>query len=336
MATDRRPLIVHADAPPGSQLGEERLGMGDLDCKLIATEAGSEDGLIANVRDADVVLVAAAPITRRVLENLPRCRAVVRYGIGVDNVDLEAATDQGIVVAHVLDFCAEEVSNHAIALLLALARRLLPLHRDTASGGWRRAHAQRLEPVHGQTLGIVGFGNIGRALARKALAFGLRVLAHDPYCDPGAAEEMGVKLASLDELLSESDYVSLHTPLTAETRHLIGAAELKAMKPTAVLINTARGPVVDEPALVEALAKGEISAAGLDVFEEEPLPADSPLCHLENVVLTPHVASVSPAAMRQLRKEVGQAAGDVLRGRWPKYVANPGVKPRAPMEDRYD
>jgi len=147
----------------------------------------------------------------------------------------------------------------------------------------------------------------------------------------------------LDELLAESDYISLHTPLTPETRHLIGAAELKAMKPTAVLINTARGPVVDEPALVEALAEGEIAAAGLDVFEEEPLPPDSPLCGLDErlpagrqVLLTPHVGSVSPEAMRQLRQEVGRAAADVLRGRWPKYVANPSVKPRVPLERRRD
>ncbi len=310
--------------------------MGDLDYELVATEASSEDKLIANVRDTDVVLVAMAQITRRVLENLPRCRCVVRYGIGLDNLDLEAATDHGIVVAHVLDFCTEEVSNHAIALLLATARRLLPLHRDIAAGRWRSEQVRGMAPVHGQTLGIVGFGNIGRAVGRKGLAFGLRVLAHDPHCDRRAAAEMGVKLVPLGELLAEADYVSLNTPLMPETRHLIGAAELKAMKSTAVLINTARGPVVDEAALVEALAKGEIAAAGLDVFEEEPLPTDSPLCRLDNVVLTPHVGSVSPEAMRQLRQEVGRAAGDVLRGRWPKYVANPSVRPRVALEPRHD
>jgi D-3-phosphoglycerate dehydrogenase len=145
---------------------------------------------------------------------------------------------------------------------------------------------------------------------------------------------MGVALVPLGELLAESDYVSLHTPLTPETRHLIGAAELAAMKPSAVLINTSRGPVVDERALVEALTSGGIAGAGLDVFEEEPLAADSPLCRLENVILTPHVASVSPEAMRRLREEVGRAAADVLRGRWPKYVANPGVTPRVPLEAR--
>jgi D-3-phosphoglycerate dehydrogenase len=310
--------------------------MGDLDCDVVATEANDEDELIANVRDADVVLTAVAPITRRVLDSLPRCRAVVRYGIGLDNVDLDAATDNSIVVAHVLDFCTEEVSNHAIALLLALARGLLPLHRDTVAGRWRTAHAWRLAPVHGQTLGIVGFGNIGRAVARKALAFGLGVLAHDPYCDPKAIGETGVRPASLEELLAESDYVSLHTPLTPETRYLIGAAELKAMKPTAVLLNTARGPVVDEAALAQALASGDIAAAGLDVFEDEPLPPDSPLCRLDNVVLTPHVASVSPEAMRLLLQEVGRAAADVLNGRWPKYVANRTVKPRWPLEARHD
>ena len=334
MAPERRPLVVHADARPGSELREERAGLGELDCDLVATTAADKDGLIANLREADVVLVSAAQITRRVLENLPRCRAVVRYGIGVDNVDLEAATDCGIVVAHVLEFCTEEVSNHAIALILALARGLLPLHRDATAGRWRQPYAWALAPVHGQTLGIVGFGNIGRAAARKARAFGMRLLAHDPYGDPKAAEELGVALVPLGELLAESDYVSLHTPLTPETRHLIGAAELAAMKPSAVLVNTARGPVVDEAALVEALTSGGIAGAGLDVFEEEPLPADSPLSRLENVVLTPHVASVSPEAMRLLREEVGRAAADVLRGRWPKYVANPGVRPRIPLEAR--
>jgi D-3-phosphoglycerate dehydrogenase len=336
MSADNRPLIVHADSRPGSRLEEERQGIGDLDYELVATEASSEGELIANIREADVVLVAAARMTRRVLESLPHCRCVVRYGIGLDNVDLEAATDSSIVVAHVLDFCTEEVSNHAIALLLTLARKLLPLHQDVVAGRWRSQQAWGLAPVHGQTLGVVGFGIIGRAVGRKALAFDLRVLAHDPYCEPGGAEEMGVKLVPLDELLAESDYVSLNTPLTPETRHIIGAAELKAMKSTAVLINTARGPVVDEPALVEALSNGEIAAAGLDVFEEEPLPADSPLCRMDNVVLTPHVGSVSPAAMRQLRQEVGRAAGDVLRGRWPKYVADPSVKPRVALEQRRD
>src|SRR3990170_3682385 len=207
MAPERRPLVVHADARPGSELREERLALDGLGCDVVATTAADEDGLIANLREADVVLASAAQMTRRVLESLPRCRAVVRYGIGVDNVDLEAATDCGIVVA----------------------------------------------PVHGQTLGIVGFGSIGRAVARKARAFDMRLLAHDPYGDPNAAEELGATLVPLPELLAESDYVSLHTPLTPETRHLIGATELATMKPTAVLINTARGPVVDEAALVEAL-----------------------------------------------------------------------------------
>src|SRR3990172_12164646 len=163
MAPERRPLVVHADARPGSELREERLALDGPGCGGGATTAADEDGLIANLREADVVLVAAAPIPRRVLESLPRCRAVVRYGIGVDNVDLDAATDSGIVVAHVLDFCTEEVSNHAIALMLALARRLLPIHRDAAAGLWRQPQAWTLAPVHGPTLGIAGLGNIGRA-----------------------------------------------------------------------------------------------------------------------------------------------------------------------------
>jgi len=225
----------------------------------------------------------------------------------------------------VVDFCTEEVANHALLLLLACAKRLLPLDADLRAGHWRRTPLAGMPPVWGQTLGIIGLGNIGRSLARKALALQMTLLGYDPYVQQAPE---GVRLVALRELLAQSDFVSVCAPLTAETRHLIGAAELASMKPSAILINTARGPLVEEVALVGALRSGRIAAAGLDVFEEEPLPAESPVLGLTNVVLTGHTAGMSEASERRVKTEVGQAAAAVLSGRWPKSVVNPAVQPR--------
>ena len=327
-ATNRY-LVIHADADPGGDYAEERSWVESAGAELQLTNARQEDALIANLRDADVVLVSGAPITRRVMENMPRCRCVVRYGVGVDNVDVAAATDLGIVVANVVDFCTEEVANHALLLLLACAKRLLLLDADMRAGHWRRTALGGLPPIWGQTLGIVGLGNIGRSLARKALALEMTVLGYDPYVEPQTLDR--VRLVGLRELLGQSDFVSINAPLTAETRHLIGATELVLMKPGAILINTARGSLVDEVALMEALRSGRIATAGLDVFEEEPLSPDSPLLGLANVVLTPHTAGVSEASVRRVKTEVGQAAAAVLSGRWPKSVVNPNVRPRVAL-----
>jgi D-3-phosphoglycerate dehydrogenase len=320
-----RYLVVHADADAGSDFSEERTWVESVGAEFRLTMAGEEEALLAILRDADVVLVSAAPITRRVMEAMPRCRCVVRYGVGVDNVEVAVATELGIVVANVVDFCTEEVANHALLLLLACAKRLLPLDADLRAGHWRRTPLAGMPPVWGQTLGIVGLGNIGRSLARKALALQMTVLAYDPYFQQPLD---GIRLVELRELVAESDFVSVCAPLTAETRHLIGAAELASMKPSAILINAARGPLVDEVSLVEALRSGQIAAAGLDVFEEEPLPVDSPLLTLGNVVLTAHTAGISEASTRRVKTEVGQAAAAILSGRWPKSVVNPAVQPR--------
>ncbi len=329
--TKQRFLVVHADARPGAALAEEGAELAGLDVELRPTTSHDEDELIGNVRDADVVLVSAVPITRRVMEHMPRCRAVVRYGVGVDNVDLEAATDHGIVVAHVLDFCTEEVANHSLLLLLACAKRLVPLDRDMREGRWLGNPPVDLPTIFGQTLGIVGLGNIGRSLAHKGQALGLEVVACDPYVEAASAAECGVRLLPLEGLLRQSDYVSLNCPATAETCDLIGARELALMKPTAFLVNTARGALVNEEALVEALRSGRIAGAGLDVFAEEPLPVDSPLLQFDNVVLTPHTAGFSENSIRLVRAGVGRAAADVLSGRWPRYVANPAVRPRVEL-----
>jgi D-3-phosphoglycerate dehydrogenase len=324
-----RHLVVHADADPGGDYDEERTWVESAGAEFRPTNAHDEEALIANLREADVVVVSAAPITRRVMEATPRCRCVVRYGVGVDNVEVDAATDLGVVVANVVDFCTEEVANHALLLLLACAKRLLPLDADLRAGHWRRTPLAGMPPVWGQTLGVIGLGNIGRSLVRKALALQMTVLGYDPYIQPQTLD--GVRLVGLRELVEQSDFVSICAPLTTETRHLIGAAELALMKPGAILINTARGPLVDEAALVEALRSGRIAAAGLDVFEEEPLLADSPLLGLANVVLTPHTAGMSQASVQRVKTEVGRAAVAVLSGRWPKSVVNPNVRPRVPL-----
>ena len=330
MAETKPPLVVHADARPGQDLSGEEAPLVEVGAVLRPTQAQDEDGLIANLREADVVLVSAAPITRRVMESLPRCRGVVRYGVGVDNVDVAAATDLGIVVAHVLDFCTEEVANHALLFLLAWAKKLLPLDRRLRDGRWGAFPPAEFPTIYGQTLGIVGLGEIGRSLASKARALGMEVIACDPYVKEGGGP-LPARLVALEDLLRQSDYVSLNLPLTQETFHLIGERELALMKPTSVLINTARGPVVDEAALVSALRERRIAGAGLDVFEVEPLPASSPLLELDNVILTPHTAGISEKSARKVRTEVGKAAADLLAGRWPRYVANRGVKPRVPL-----
>jgi D-3-phosphoglycerate dehydrogenase len=320
--------VVHADARPGQDLRNERRELRAVEAKLVATSASDEAGLIENVREADGILVIDALITKRVVEAITRCRVIVRYGVGVDCVDLDAATERGIVVAHVRDFCTEEVSNHALMLVLACSRKLVWLDRGMRDGQWRESSLGAMGAIHGETLGIVGLGEIGKSLARKAAALGLRVVACDPYVEPKAFAPCGARPADLETLLREADYVSLNLPLTAETRRLIGARELGLMKSTAYLINTARGPIVHEAALVEALTKGAIAGAGLDVFEEEPLRPNSPLLRLDNVVLTPHTAGSSDHAARQLRREVGRAAAAVLAGRWPRYVANAAVRDR--------
>jgi D-3-phosphoglycerate dehydrogenase len=330
MAETSRPLVIHADARPGQDLSGEQAPLVEVNALLRPTQAQDEDGLIANLRDADVVLVSGAPITRRVMENMPRCRGVVRYGVGLDNVDVPAATSLGIVVAHVLDFCTEEVANHVILLVLACAKKLLPLDRRMRDGRWGGFPPAEFPTIYGQTLGIVGLGQIGRSLGRKAQALGMEVIAHDPYAKEGG-EPPPARLTPLEDLLRQSDYVSLNSPLTQETFHFIGERELALMKPTAVLINTSRGPVVDEAALVKALREKQIAAAGLDVFEVEPLPASSPLLALDNVILTPHTAGISEKSARTVRTEVGKAAADLLAGRWPRYVANRDVKPRVPL-----
>ena len=312
----------------------------DLEIDLRGRPSTSEDELIAAGRDADAMCVSTREaVTRRVLENLPRTKVISRYGVGLDNVDLDAAADCGIVVTHYPGYCTSEVADHAMAMILGLNRRIVEQDRSLREGAWNRfgpstRHILKgpIEPLREQTLGIVGYGRIGQSVAERARPFGLRILASDPYQEPAVMEAHGVEAVGLDELLARADIVTLHCPLTPETRGIVGAAQLERMKPTAVLVNTARGPLVDLPALVAALEAGRIAGAALDVVYPEPLPADSPLYSMENVILTPHSAYYSEKSVELVRRETLLEAIQVLRGRRPRTVANPAVLDKVHLE----
>ena len=287
---------------------------------------GEEDEVIAKARDADALIVMASPVTRRVMEALEGLKVVVRGGVGYDVIDVPAATELGVVVVNIPDIWIREVANHALALLLAWNRKIVALDRDVRSGAWAsRVSGTATGALHGETVGVVGLGNIGSAFARRAAALEMRVIACDPYVAPAKFAALNVERVSLDTLAAQADYVSVHTLLNAETRHLIGEAFLRRMKPTACLVNTSRGPVVDEHALVRALEEGRLAGAALDVFEEEPLAKDSRLRGMDNVVLTPHAAYFSSPAVAQIPLRCGEEVARVFTGERPWNVVNPEV-----------
>jgi D-3-phosphoglycerate dehydrogenase len=275
--------------------------------------------------DADALVMSWVPMTRALIDQLTRCRVIARFGIGVDMIDLDAATERGILVCNTATYCLDEVSNHAMGLLLMLNRGLLQDIDAIRSGGWWRATSVPPRRLAGQRLGLVGLGNIGRLVAKKASAFGLDVVAYDPYLRGRGADVYGTQLVDLDELVASADIVSVHCPLNASTHHLLGQRELRLMKPTAFLINTARGPIVDQTALTEALSERRLAGAGLDVFETEPLPAEDPLRNLDNVILTPHSASWSVESSAECRRVAVEHVVTVLRGKVPTDVVNPAV-----------
>jgi len=304
---------------------EERI-LSTLDgLTLEAHHCKNEEELCELVKDADAVIVQFAPITERVIGCMDKCKLIVRYAIGVDNIDLDAATDRGIYVANVPDYSIDEVSNHAIALMMALAKKLIPLTASVKQGKWDYTVTKPLYRMRGQTLGLVGFGRIPSMVAEKMRGFGLKIIAYDPYVKPEMAKQMGVELVPLKELLQISDYISVHCPLTKDTHHLLSDAEFRLMKSSAILINTARGPIIDEVALIAALQQGEIAAAGLDVIEKEPINPDSPLLQMDNVIVTPHNAWYSEDAVATLQRSVAEEVVRVLTGSLPKNLVNKAV-----------
>lgn len=318
-------------------LDVEQRVMGALGVEVVAAPDSREETLLPLAKDADAILTCFGLVTGNVLRAAPECVMVSRYGVGVDNIDVATATELGMVVAYVPDYCMDEVSDHAMSLLLALNRRLLPFDRYARTEGWGSVPLTLpVMRLRGKVLGLVGMGRIGREVCRKAQAFGMRVLAWDPYLSPEQFKAVGAESASFEAMLGEADFVSIHAPLNAETRGIIGERAFGLMKPTAYLINCARGPIVDEAALIKALRQGRIAGAGLDVLESALPPQNHPLFAMDNVIVTPHVAFFSQESLIELRTRASQAVVDVLSGRVPGNVANPQVFPntRATFTDK--
>ncbi|HJM53112.1 MAG TPA: C-terminal binding protein [Dehalococcoidia bacterium] len=319
-------LIASYDDP----MVEERAILDRIDCDIICASVSSQGEVFEAIKEATVVLNHHFDIPREMFEQMDNCKLMIRYGHGYDTVDLGAATENGVMVTNIAGATSEEVSNHALALVLACARDLKRMDRIMTEGRWTgndsRSVARR---IFGETLGIIGMGNIGRATARKGVALGMRVLVYDPYVGPWLATEYNVEFVDDSEtIFSESDYVSLHTPLTPETHHLVDSDTLALMKPDAYVINTSRGPIVDEDALLAALMDKKIAGAALDVFEQEPPDPDNPLLHLENVIVTPHIAGSSQIGWATICRRAAEEAARALSGQRPQVVVNPEVFPK--------
>jgi len=316
-----RPVIAITDSPFPS-LDPAKKALARLDPEYRMAKSPSADDILAVARDADAVLVTFARLPGQLLRQLTRCKAIGRFGLGVDNIDLTAAKELGIAVNYVPDYCLREVSDHAMAFLLALARKVTFANKLVQSGRWDVAPLAPMRRLEGQVLGLVGFGNIPRALAPKAKSFGLQVLTYDPYVDQDALTAMGVESVSFDDLLARSDFISVHAPLQPATRGLMNAKAFAKMKKGAFLINTARGPLVDEAALIAALDSGHLGGAALDVVATEPLARDSPLIGRDNVILTPHTAYYSVEALEELQTKCASDLARVLSGEKAIYPIN--------------
>ena len=309
-------------------LERERDVLDAVGAELVAAETGDEAELVELARDADAILTNWKRVPPAALDAAPRCLVVSRYGVGVDNIPVEHATRLGILVANVPDFCVDEASDHALALVLACARRIVAFARSTQAGGWDLQLGFGIRRLRGQTLGLIGYGSIAKALVPKALALGLRVVASTPRLADGR-EPNGVETTNdLGRLLRESDFVSLHAPATPQTRDLIGERELRTMKPTAWLVNTARGALVDEEALDRALAERWIAGAALDVLCEEPPAPGHPLLARDNVIVTPHAAFYSEESIADVATRAAENVRSVLRGDVPATVVNSDVTAR--------
>ena len=318
----RRPLIAVTDSVFPS-LDPAVAALKHIDPEIRMAKSPSASDILDVAREADGVFVTYAKLPGELLRQFERCKVIGRFGLGVDNIDVKTASDLGIVVTYVPDYCLHEVSDHAMALLLALARKI-PFSNALVQGGrWEMPAVVPMRRLEGRTLGLVGFGNIPRRVAPKAMAFGLKVVAYDPYAPADAARAAGIQLVEFEQLLAISDYVSLHAPLTPQTRGLFNADVLSKMKAGAYLINTARGPLIDEPALIAALDSGQLGGAALDVVATEPLSKDSRLLGRANVILTPHTAFYSVEALEELQTKCASDVARVLSGERPVYPISP-------------
>lgn len=307
----------------------EREILAAVGAEVVLAETGAEEELIRLAPEADAILTCWQRTTAAVLDAAPRCRTVGRYGIGLDNIAVGHATELGILVTNVPDFCFDEVAEHALALILACARKIVPFARDTDRGIWNLAAGRPIARLRGQTLGLIGYGGIARALAARARGLGLAIVAYTPRLTPGPLPEGGTATNDLAALLAQADYVSIHAPATDETRGLLDERALRRMKPTAYVINTSRGALIDEAALHRALTEGWIAGAALDVLAQEPAAPDHPLLPLPNTIVTPHAAFYSEESTAELQRKAATQAAMVLGGQTPPNIVNPAVRGRA-------
>lgn len=325
MATESRPLVVLAGPihPDGQALLEQTV-------RVVVCADGTEEGLARVAAEAQGILFRIKPrCTESLMAACPRLRVVGRHGVGLDTVDIPAATRLGVAVVHAPGSNSQAVAEHALMLMLACVKRARQIDRMTRAGDWGGTQRAGNTELGGKTLGVVGIGNVGRRVAKFAGALGMRVLAFDPYVPDDEIRRRGAEpVKSLTELLPQADVLTCHTPLTPETKHMINEKSLALMKPGAIYVNTSRGPVQQERALFEALTRGRLGAAGVDVFEEEPTPMDNPLLNLDNVILSPHIAGVTLEAERQMATQVAGEMARVLRGERPDVLVNPDVWPR--------
>ena len=312
-------------------LDPARAVLSKIGAQLRLAEESKPEAILRVARDADALLATYAKITAEMIRQMTRCRIISRFGIGVDNVDVPAATERGIVVTKVPDYCIDEVSDHTMALLLSAVRKIPFANSLVHAGKWEMPAVVPIHRLRGTVLGLVGFGRIPQLVAPKAKSFGMRVVSHDPYIPKDIFERAGVESVEFAELLKISDYVSIHSPLLPETQGLFNAGTFRQMKPHAYLINTARGPIVDEAALAQALDAGQLAGAALDVMPEEP-PTDSPLFGRANVIITPHTSFYSEESLVDLQTKAAEEVVRVLKGEAPKNPVNPEAlkaKPQA-------
>jgi len=319
-----RGLLARGDTD--DTLDQERAILAEIGAEVEAIPIADRDRLLAALPRADGLL-GVSFIDGDMIEMLERCRGIVLIAHGFNHVDLDAATDAGIPVSN-LFFCHREVANHTVMFLLAATRKLIPLHNLLKQGLWSRDLQPPVAPLYGETFGLIGFGHIGREVARRLQAMEMNVIAYDPVVRPEQAAALGVELTDLDDLLRRSDYVSIHVPSNAQTRQILNERTLGLMKSSAWLFNTARGDLVDEAALYRALSEKHIAGAGLDVFKEEPTPPDNPILQLDNVIVTPHAAGFSDEAVREGQRMGAREMASLLTGTFPSNICNPEVQGR--------
>ena len=307
------PVIAVTDSVFPS-LDPAKAALAKLNPTFLMSKSANADDILAVAKDADAILVTYAKLTRDILTQLTKCKAIGRFGLGVDNIDLPAAKEKGIAVNYVPDYCIREVSDHAMALLLALIRKIPLSNKLVQSGRWEMPAVVPIRRIEGTVLGLVGFGNIPRLVAPKAQAFGIKVIAFDPYAKPDIFKAANVESVDFDTLLKTADYISVHAPLLPATRGMMNADAFGKMKKGAYLVNTARGPLIDEPALIAALDAGQLGGAGLDVVATEPLAKDSKLLGRDNVIISPHTGFYSIEALNELQTKCAADVARVLSG----------------------